>query len=123
MATGDLDLEALEKALAAATELPWRGDSSGLYVYGGDSIGSPVADSDIVHSCVARIRGHGAEVGGHRPHGSQAANLALIVAAVNALPRLIRIARGARTVVEARGLDVHYAVGRHLRAAVEGTDG
>jgi hypothetical protein len=67
--------------LKAATPGPWRYDGM-EYVFGSDDF--MISDSgwpDPPRGAVQQIRGHGAEVSGHRPEGSQDANAELIAAA------------------------------------------
>lgn len=104
------ELEALAAMYAAATPGPWSVCPMNEYVFAAD--GHMVSDQgdhdeDAPAGLVQRIRGYGAEKSGRRPEGAQDANIALIVAAVNALPKLIESARLLREVITAHDTIMH----------------
>jgi hypothetical protein len=105
------EIEAIERACAKATPGPWRIDDYDMYVFAPDD--SPVAST--FGECW-QIRGHGAEVSGRRPVGSQDANGAFIAGARAWVPQLL--ARIAELEADNVGLARVAAVQRERAAAV-----
>lgn len=102
------EIEAIERACAKATPGPWRIDDYDMYVFAPDD--SPVAST--FGECW-QIRGHGAEVSGRRPVGSQDANGAFIAGARAWVPQLL--ARIAELEADNVGLARVAAVQRERR--------
>lgn len=94
----DAELDAIEARAKAATKGPWKVDEMEMYIHGGDGFmvasNCPTADG-------WQVRGHGAEVSGHRQRGSQDANAAFIAASRSDVEVLVRELRAARKKLKA----------------------
>lgn len=84
----DAELKAVAEACKRATPGPWKRCPKGVYILAAD--GSPVTDIDDFENLgPIRMRGHGAEVSGNRPAGSQDANAEFICNARTWIPQLV----------------------------------
>jgi len=80
------ELEAIEARASAATPGPWKIDEMEMYIHGGDGF---MVMSRCPLNDQWQVRGHGAEVSGKRPRGSQDANAEFIVHARADVPALV----------------------------------
>lgn len=100
------EIDDVRVVLGEATPGPWEACPMDLYVFGGD--GHAVADrldDDDGKGCIARGRGHGAEVSGQRAEGELEANVRAIALLGSTWREALDVIAAAARLAEGYGLD------------------